>query len=92
MEIKVQLVLQSGVSRGLREVLLSGYGRVYPSEIVSEFEPKTCETRMISTQVEAERVVHAGRAFQGRETDRDGRLRLLARVVHRCEQLGGIGR
>ena len=30
--------LQSGVSR---EVLLSGYGRMYPSEIVSKFGPKT---------------------------------------------------
>ena len=29
------------VYRGLREVLLSGYGRVYLSEIVSEFELKT---------------------------------------------------
>ena len=33
--------LQFGVSRGRREVLLSGYGRVYLSEIVSEFGPKT---------------------------------------------------
>ena len=33
--------LQFLVCRGLREVLLSGYGRVYLSEIVSEFEPKT---------------------------------------------------
>ena len=39
-EIKVQLVLQFGVSRGLREVLLAPVGRVYLSEIVSKFEPK----------------------------------------------------
>ena len=39
-EIKVQVVLQFGVCRGSREVLLSEYGRVYPSEVVSEFEPK----------------------------------------------------
>ena len=32
--------LQFLVCRGLREVLLSGYGRVYLSEIVSEFGPK----------------------------------------------------
>ena len=40
-EIKVQLVLQFGVSRGLREVLLAPVGRVYLSEIVSKLEPKT---------------------------------------------------
>ena len=40
-EIKVQLVLQFGVSRGLRGVLLAPVGRVYLSEIVSKFEPKT---------------------------------------------------
>ena len=40
-DIKVQLVLQFGVSRGLREVLLAPVGRVYLSEIVSEFGPKT---------------------------------------------------
>ena len=39
-DIKVQVVLQFGVCRGLREVFLSQYGRGYPSEIVSEFEPK----------------------------------------------------
>jgi len=33
--------LQFLVCRGVREVLLSGYGRVYLSEIVSEFELKT---------------------------------------------------
>jgi len=33
--------LQFGVSRGRSEVLLSGCGRVYLSEIVSEFGPKT---------------------------------------------------
>ena len=38
-DIKVQLVLQFGVSRGLREVLLAPVGRVYLSEIVSEFGP-----------------------------------------------------
>ena len=38
-DIKVQVVLQLGVSRGRSEVLLSGYGRLYPSEIVSEFGP-----------------------------------------------------
>ena len=32
-DIKVQLVLQFGVSRGLREVLLAPVGRVYLSEI-----------------------------------------------------------
>ena len=38
----------------MREVLLSGYGRGYPSEIVSKFEPKTLprcrdsETRPLS--------------------------------------------
>ena len=40
-EIKVQLVLQFEVCRGLREVLLALRGRGYPSEIVSEFELKT---------------------------------------------------
>ena len=40
-DIKVQVVLQLGVSRGRSEVLLSGYGRVYRSEVVSEFGPKT---------------------------------------------------
>ena len=38
-EIKVQLVLQFGVSRGRREVLLALRRRVYLSEIVSEFGP-----------------------------------------------------
>ena len=33
--------LQFVVSRGRSEVLLSGYGRVYRSEVVSEFGPKT---------------------------------------------------
>ena len=53
-EIKVQLVLQFGVSRGLREVLLAPVGRVYLSEIVSKFEPKTwprcrdSETQMVA--------------------------------------------
>ena len=40
-EIKVQLVLQFGVSRGRREVLLALRRRVYLSEIVSKFGPKT---------------------------------------------------
>ena len=40
-DIKVQLVLQFEVCRGRREVLLSGFGRVHRSEVVSEFEPKT---------------------------------------------------
>ena len=58
-EIKVQLVLQLGVSRGLREVLLAPVGRVYLSEIVSEFGPlrgprrRDRETRIISTQWQA---------------------------------------
>ena len=34
-------VLQFEVCCGLREVFLSQYGREYPSEIVSEFGPKT---------------------------------------------------
>ena len=38
-DIKVQRVLQFVVCWGLREVLLSGYGRVYLSGIVSEFGP-----------------------------------------------------
>jgi Kef-type K+ transport system membrane component KefB len=38
-EIKVQLVLQFGVSRGRREVLLALRRRGYLSEIVSEFGP-----------------------------------------------------
>ena len=33
--------LQFEVCRGVRDVLLSGYGQVYLSEVVSEFEPKT---------------------------------------------------
>ena len=33
--------VQFVVSRGRSEVLLSGYGRVYRSEVVSEFGPKT---------------------------------------------------
>ncbi len=40
-EIKVQLVLQFGFSRGLREVLLAPVGRVYQRNVVSEFGPKT---------------------------------------------------
>ena len=47
-EIKVQVVLQFEVCRGRSEVLLSGYGRVYLSEIVSGFGPKTwprCQDR-----------------------------------------------
>ena len=40
-EIKVQLVLQFGVSRGRSEVLLALRRRGYLSEVVSEFEPKT---------------------------------------------------
>ena len=53
-EIKVQRVLQFGASRGLREVMLAPVGRVYLSEIVSKFEPKTwprcrdSETRPLS--------------------------------------------
>ena len=59
-ESKVQLVLQFGVSRGLREVLLAPVGRVYLSEIVSEFGPLRGPRRrdsenlthwLISTQV-----------------------------------------
>ena len=38
-DIKVQLVLQFGVSRGLGEVLLAPVGRVYLSGIVAEFGP-----------------------------------------------------
>ena len=38
-EIKVQVVLQFEVCHGRSEVLLSGYARVYLSEVVSEFEP-----------------------------------------------------
>ena len=38
--VKLQFVLQSGVSRGRSEVFLSLLGRVHPSEIVSEFGPK----------------------------------------------------
>ena len=45
MEIKVQLVLQFGVSRGRSEVFLSIYGRMHPSEVVSEFELKTSVPR-----------------------------------------------
>ena len=41
--------LQSGVSRGRSAVLSSGYGRGYPSEIVSRFEPKTSDW-LISTR------------------------------------------
>ena len=37
-EIKLQ---QFGVSRGLREVLLALRGRLYQSDVVSEFGPKT---------------------------------------------------
>ena len=33
--------VQSGVSRGRSEVLLSGYGRLYEREAVSEFELAT---------------------------------------------------
>ncbi len=40
-EIKGQVVLQLGVSRGLGEVLLALRGRLYLSEVVSEFGPKT---------------------------------------------------
>ena len=60
-EIKVQLVLQFGVSRDCSEVLLALRGRVYLPMIVSKFGPKTwprCrdrETRMISTQIQTVR-------------------------------------
>ena len=40
-EIKVQLVLQLGVSRGRSEVRLAPVGRLYQRDVVSEFEPKT---------------------------------------------------
>ena len=43
-------MLQLGVSRGLREVLLSILGRVYLSEIVSEFGPNNLTHGLISTQ------------------------------------------
>ena len=72
MEIKAQLVLQSGVSRGLREVLLSGYGRVYPSEIVSKFGPlrgPRCRDNLthglISTQVKDAVQIAQGARFWG---------------------------
>ena len=39
--VKLQVVLQFGVCRGSREVFLSLLGRVYPSEVVAEFGPKT---------------------------------------------------
>ena len=56
-DIKVQLVLQFGVSRGLREILLAPVGRLYQRDVVSKFGPKPgprCrdrEARMISTQI-----------------------------------------
>ncbi len=37
--VKLQVVLQFEVCRGLGEVLLSILGRGYPSEVVSEFGP-----------------------------------------------------
>ena len=52
-DIKVQLVLQFGVCWGLGEVRLAPGGRVYLSEIVSEFGPlrgplrRDSETRII---------------------------------------------
>ena len=42
---KVQLVLQCGVSRGLREMLLAPVGRVYQRDVVSKFELKTWPPR-----------------------------------------------
>ena len=70
-EIKVQLVLQFGVARGSREVLLAPVGRVYLSGIVSEFGPLRGPRRrdnlthwLISTQVQVLWRVdgdHAGR-------------------------------
>ena len=39
-DIKVQVVLQFEVCRGRSEVLLSGYGRLYQRDVVSEFGPK----------------------------------------------------
>ena len=58
-DIKVQRVLQFVVCWGLREVLLSGYGRGYLSEVVSEFGPLRGPRRrdnlthwLISTQVQ----------------------------------------
>ena len=47
MDIKVQVVLQFGVSRGLR---LSQLGRLYLSEIVSEFDAGTLPVRGASLQ------------------------------------------
>ena len=53
-EIKGQVVLQLGVSRGLGEVLLALRGRLYQRDVVSEFGPKTwprcrdSETRPLS--------------------------------------------
>ncbi len=38
-EIKVQVVLQFEVCHGRSEVLLSGYGLNYQSEVVAEFGP-----------------------------------------------------
>ena len=43
-EIKVQVVLQFGVSRGRSEVLIALRGRAYLSEIVSKFGPKAWPT------------------------------------------------
>ena len=61
MEIKVQLVLQFEVCWGLGEVFLSILGRVYLSEIVSEFGPRRGPRRLtkwlISTQVQVLRRV-----------------------------------
>ena len=56
MDIKVQLVLQFWVCRGRREVRLALRGRVYLSEVVSEFGPLRGPRRLtkwlISTQVQ----------------------------------------
>ena len=43
-EIKVQVVLQFGVSRGRSEVLIALRGRAYLSEILSKFGPKAWPT------------------------------------------------
>ena len=61
--VKVQVVLQLGVARGRREVLLAPRDRVYQRDVVSEFEPLRGPWRRDND-------VHAGTAVLTEATSR----------------------
>ena len=72
-EIKGQVVLQFEVSRGLGEVLLSQYGRLYQRDVVSEFGP-----------LRGPRCEIARRGYMPLERDLALAARLLARLRVLC--------